>query len=230
LAKTGSIECRFFDTKTTQWTRTGVARIQDFEYTICTTNHLSDFATFIAMEEPAPDGFNLHWLWLLLLIIPGIAIIGTMSALLFIIIKKFKSILKSHDQTPLTQQSSAQLDLSTAQENLEPSITHSTITDEKKDVSIEIVNNEELPEIPVDVIVDSTKNQSCENIDKKSESIKEEIAEVPIEDTLKDDIPDIPSKAFKQSNTENTQIVDFSTIGERQLLLLKKAIQKHYKE
>src|SRR5690606_15261591 len=41
------------------------------EYTICTTNHLSDFATFIASEEPpATDGFNANWLWLLLLLIP----------------------------------------------------------------------------------------------------------------------------------------------------------------
>ena len=71
LAKTGEIECRYLDTKTNQWIKIGVETVKDGEYTICTTNHLSDFATFIASEEPpATDGFNANWLWLLLLLIP----------------------------------------------------------------------------------------------------------------------------------------------------------------
>src|SRR5690606_29956248 len=47
LAKTGEIECRFLNTKTNQWIKIGIERVKDGEYTICTTNHLSDFATFI---------------------------------------------------------------------------------------------------------------------------------------------------------------------------------------
>src|SRR5690606_22465154 len=51
LAKTGEIECRFLNIDTNQWIEIVVETVKDGEYTICTTNHLSDFATFIAGEE-----------------------------------------------------------------------------------------------------------------------------------------------------------------------------------
>jgi hypothetical protein len=71
-----------------------------------------------------------------------------------------------------------------------------------------------LPEILVDIIGTTETNSK-----KESESIKE-----------KDDNPDIPTESFKQSNTENSQIIDFTTVGQHQLKLLKNAVQKHYKE
>src|SRR5690606_29205322 len=85
-AKSGIIECRFLNTKSNQWETIGLAQVKDGEYTICTTSHLSDFATFIANTDESPQntpsgGFNLNWLWLLMLIIPGVALLGTLIAL-----------------------------------------------------------------------------------------------------------------------------------------------------
>src|SRR5690606_28705602 len=165
-------------------------------------------------------------------LIPGIAVIGTVSALLIVVyIKKKKSdppstaydaqtenenssanLTKSNKKSkpsllttlftkknaPARQDSSVELLDVTTQENSEPSTPVTpTITDEMKEVPIEIVkeNNEQLPEIAVDVVesITETKKENS-TVENKPEIVNEQ----------NDDIPDLPTEAFEESNIQTT--------------------------
>src|SRR5690606_22868225 len=145
-----NLECRYLNITSSQWIKIGLESVKEGEYTICTTTHLSDFATFIASDSEPSSEFNPHWLWLLLLLIPGIAVIGTLTALLIILYKK-----KKVGTTELSKQSYTENQDLGGVELLE---VHSQPVSEP--VNEEKTNQEELPDIPLNAL--ESKNDISE--------------------------------------------------------------------
>jgi len=249
-AKNGTTECRFFNTTSNQWNMIEIKKIEDGEYTICVTNHLSDFATFIANEESnpmqsSPGGFNTQWLLLLLLIIPGVGVIGTVTALIIIIIKKKKD---SKGKTPLIQSSNIDLTDISTKENVE---INSSKIDENNN-RMNMIKENELQEIHIEVLNKTETNQLIQNqngnektvhplnVELSDRTSKENVETSKIDQQRIDDVKQKSESindqvsemkdSSKQNHAVKSQTIEFTTLGQYQYELLKNALQKYYKE
>lgn len=140
---------------------------------------------------------------LLLLIIPGVGVIATVTAIIIIIIKKRKSSPSSTVN--------------------ETSVYDNNINRKEIDnVSIEIEkgnNDEELQDINVDgVETTETKVDHSKNEESQSTIIKDDHSQ------------NISEEKPQQINKEKYPIINFKTVGEHQYELLKSAVKKYYIE
>lgn len=99
IAETGKVVCKFFDPSQGSWVQNDqdvkVHQVEDKSHVICSTSHLTSFATFAHGD---PSGPNMLYLLFLLLLVPvAVIAIGGIGVGIWVIIRKRsgKSVLTS---------------------------------------------------------------------------------------------------------------------------------------